>query len=378
MCDDLYSSDSLVEMVEDWSQLPADPLVSVWMITYNHEAYIQKALDSILMQQVNFPYEIVIGEDKSTDSTRDIVCELQRRYPEKIRLRLAKENFFSKGVNPTIGVLQLCRGRYIAMCEGDDFWTDPQKLKKQVDFLEAHPECSLCFHNVFELYPDGSMVPRKAQTNENATMMYCYSDLLKQNFIATCSLVFRAPKCMMSLSMVLTRLRFVDWALSLYLSKYGSIAYIDEIMGVYRLHAGGVCTAVSMGERHANAVRFLSMVLHDHDMNDGQRDREIITAICARAIDTLVYLGEKRNSTEIGILDMITETITACPDAWPIFLSELTKRFAREYSMAVNTIDKYRLSNCYRIGCFICKPWTLFSKRQADIQPKGRRKEFIC
>ena len=111
--------DNLVDKVEDWSRLPVEPLVSVYMITYNHEKFIAQALDGILMQEVDFPYEIVIGEDKSTDRTRAVVCEYQRRHPDKIRLHLSRENLFRQKL-AGLGPLAACRGKYIAMCEGDD------------------------------------------------------------------------------------------------------------------------------------------------------------------------------------------------------------------------------------------------------------------
>ena len=136
--------DNLVDKVEDWSRLPVEPLVSVYMITYNHEKFIAQALDGILMQEVDFPYEIVIGEDKSTDRTRAVVCEYQRRHPDKIRLHLSRENLFRQKL-AGLGPLAACRGKYIAMCEGDDYWTDPQKLQKQVAVLEAEPEVSFVF-----------------------------------------------------------------------------------------------------------------------------------------------------------------------------------------------------------------------------------------
>jgi len=116
------------------------------MITYNHETYIREAIDSVLMQQVNFPYEIVIGEDHSTDATRTIVRDYQRRHPDKIRLRLSRENLYSRKLDPGTATHCACRGKYIALLEGDDYWTDPLKLQKQVDFMEAHTTCTYCGH----------------------------------------------------------------------------------------------------------------------------------------------------------------------------------------------------------------------------------------
>lgn len=107
--------------------------VSVLMITYNHEKFIAQAIDSILMQQVNFDYEIVIGEDCSTDGTRAIVIQYQKEYPDKIRLLLPEENL---GMHKNfVQTFRACQGEYIALLEGDDYWTSPRKLQKQVDFF---------------------------------------------------------------------------------------------------------------------------------------------------------------------------------------------------------------------------------------------------
>ncbi len=115
-----------------------DPLVSVHMITYNHEPYIAQAIEGVLMQQTDFPFELVIGEDCSTDRTREIALEFQKKYPETIRVITGERN-----VGPSANELRTdaaCRGRYVAYCEGDDYWHHPHKLQKQTDYLEAHPE----------------------------------------------------------------------------------------------------------------------------------------------------------------------------------------------------------------------------------------------
>ena len=130
------------------------PKVSVLLITYNHEKLIGQALDSILMQKTTFPTEVVIGEDCSTDSTRDIVRAYSERYPETIRAILPEVN--QGPFQNVIRTLNECRGEYIAAIEGDDYWTDPGKLQLQVDFLDAHPECSSSFHKVLKVFDDGS------------------------------------------------------------------------------------------------------------------------------------------------------------------------------------------------------------------------------
>ena len=122
--------------ISDQAVLSKNPLVSVKMITYNHEPYIAQAIEGVLMQKTDFPIELIIGEDCSTDSTREIVLDYQKKYPDIIRVVTSEYNvgMIKNGLRTT----KSCRGKYIAFCEGDDYWTDPYKLQKQVDFLEAN------------------------------------------------------------------------------------------------------------------------------------------------------------------------------------------------------------------------------------------------
>lgn len=119
------------------------PLVSIKMITYNHAAFIGQAIESVLQQKTTFPFELVIGEDCSTDGTREAVFEYQKKNPDIIRVITSDRNVGMK--NNGLRTLNACRGKYIAFCEGDDYWQSPHKLQKQVDYLERHPECGLVF-----------------------------------------------------------------------------------------------------------------------------------------------------------------------------------------------------------------------------------------
>ncbi len=123
------------------------PLVSVRLVTYNHEKWIAQCLESILMQRTDFPFEVIVGEDCSTDGTLEIVLAYAERHPDKIRVLPAEANLGA--MTNSYRVQQACRGKYHAMIEGDDYWIDPLKLQKQVDFMEANPDMTLCFHNVF-------------------------------------------------------------------------------------------------------------------------------------------------------------------------------------------------------------------------------------
>lgn len=127
--------------------------VSVLCITYNQRDYIEQAINSFLMQKTNFDYEILIHDDASTDGTTDIVRKYEKMYPDKIKAIVQKENQYSKNIPITNTYLApIARGRYFAICEGDDYWNDPNKLQKQYDYMNSHKECSLCIHDSYVLY----------------------------------------------------------------------------------------------------------------------------------------------------------------------------------------------------------------------------------
>lgn len=135
------------EIMENWPKEWDSPLVSVRCITYNHEPYIAQALDGFLNQETTFPFEIIVHDDASTDKTADIIREYEAKYPKIIKPIYEIENQFSK-YDGSLGRIMknACKGKYFAYCEGDDYWTDPNKLQMQIDWLESHPDYAMCFH----------------------------------------------------------------------------------------------------------------------------------------------------------------------------------------------------------------------------------------
>jgi len=209
-------------------------MVSVFMITYNHEKYIKKAIDGILMQKVNFSYEIIIGEDCSQDNTRSILNEYFKKYPSKIKLLLHEKNI---GMHENVNaVWRECRGKYIASCEGDDYWIDPNKLQKQVNFLERHPQYIGTAHKIQVIDDKGKFL--NIQTPFNFKKKdYTLADAKKGLYpgqIAT--LVFRNilkhnPIDFQSLAECNAS---GDIKLIVFLSLFGKIYCFDDIMSYYR------------------------------------------------------------------------------------------------------------------------------------------------
>ncbi len=222
---------------------------SVSLITYNHAPYISQAIESVLAQQTNFDFELLIGEDDSNDGTRAIVTDYRSRYPERVRLLLntRRDVVYVRG-RPTgqgnfANNLRNTRGQFVALLDGDDYWTSPQKLQKQVDFLEANPDCALCFHNVRVVEQNSSSESALFHT-EPMRPRYGIEDLLNGNFMQTCSVVFRAG-LFSDFPPWFFKCRMADWPLHVLNAQHGWIGYLDEVMGVYRRHAGGLWSGQS-------------------------------------------------------------------------------------------------------------------------------------
>ena len=215
----------------------SSPLLSVMVITYNHEYYIRAALNSILQQQVNFPIEVVVGEDCSTDGTRAILREYETRYPTVIRLLLRERNL---GVSHNWeNTLQECRGKYIALLEGDDYWTAPHKLQQQVDFLEAHSDYSLCFHNARVIY-ENAQPPRVSHPmTKHAHSTFTLDDVTRDWSIATATVVFRS-ELLREIPAWVHESVVVDLPVFALLTSRGRVNYLPEEMSVYRVNSGSV------------------------------------------------------------------------------------------------------------------------------------------
>jgi glycosyltransferase involved in cell wall biosynthesis len=211
--------------------------VSVLVTTYNHEKYIARALDSVLMQKTNFEYEIIIGEDRSTDQTRSIVLDFQRWNPGKIRLVLPQETLGVGGNRVFAQTFELAKGEYVALLDGDDYWTSPKKLQKQVEFLDLHPDCALCFHNALRIYEDGSRAALPCNFSGQKPISVL-EDIVQSNFIGGCTPMLRKDVTG-HLPEWYYNLPHGDWSLYILCAQHGKIGYIDEILGIYRIHNQG-------------------------------------------------------------------------------------------------------------------------------------------
>lgn len=212
------------------------PKVSVVMITYNHERFIEQAVRSVLMQKAEFNYDIVIGEDCSTDRTRDILLQLQRQYPDRIKLLLQPQNI---GMLPNfVATLNQAEGEYIALLEGDDYWIDPYKLMKQVEFLKNNPDYVLICNNAVLFHQAAGRVSGLVQ---NAVQPFDFDtrNLMLSNPCPTLTVMFKNGLVNQFPSIYFEGTGG-DRRLYLLISQFGKCRFIPEITGVYRVHSSSV------------------------------------------------------------------------------------------------------------------------------------------
>jgi glycosyltransferase involved in cell wall biosynthesis len=223
-----------------------DILVTVICITYNHRPFIADALESVCAQRTTFPFEVIVHDDASTDGTADIVRRHAARHPTIVRPVLQETNLWSQGVNPvTTCVWPRVRGTFVALCDGDDYWTDPFKLAKQVDFLTRQPGFGGCFHPVTVVHDDRSQPTSEWPTAEALPDLFAgrpleLDDLLLTNVIHAPSVMYRWRFRDQAYAGDLSKLLMpFDWFLHLQHAARGPIGMLPEVMAVYRRHAGG-------------------------------------------------------------------------------------------------------------------------------------------
>ena len=279
--------------------------VSIVCVTYNQESYIRETIDSFLMQETDAKYQIVISDDRSTDSTRDIILEYALKYPDIFKVNLQDSNV---GVARNFkDALMLADGEYVALCEGDDFWTDNKKLQRQVDFLDTHKDYSLCFHPVRVFFENGEEKDSVHPSRTDAKA-FTLQNLLKENFIQTNSVMYRRR----DYSKIPTNILPIDWYLHLYHAEIGSIGFINKVMSAYRRHPNGIWWNAyndiekiwsKYGEPHLALYSEILKIYPDYSKyvvaNISTALEGVITADTERTLDVLTVL-KKMPSSHLG------------------------------------------------------------------------------
>ena len=216
-------------------------MVPVLCTTYNQKKYISTCLDSLVNQKTTFPYEIIVRDDASTDGTSDIVREYCKRYPEKIVPLILEENYFQRGLSNLSfeKMFRMSKGKYIALCEGDDFWTDENKLQKQVDFMEEHPDYSICGHASYFATESGMFLNNRFFRLNSGSKDLSVEEILSNWVLSTSSMFYR-KSCQQDITIPFQGTCINgDIALMTYLALKGKVYYLDELMSAYRMSSNG-------------------------------------------------------------------------------------------------------------------------------------------
>ena len=229
-----------------FAEVKSNPLVSIACITFNHESYIRQCLDGFIMQKTNFAYEIVIHDDASTDKTQEIILEYCSKHPKLFRPIFQKDNKYKEGKGILARfVFPECRGKYIALCEGDDYWTDPLKLQKQVEFLENNSGFVMCSHRNSRYYQHES---RHEHNPKGENQVYTLDMLLNGEWLFnTLTVLFKREA--LDVEKLIKTKNNKDLTLFYYILSKGNGYYLNDEMAVYRIHNDGVWSGVNDEEK---------------------------------------------------------------------------------------------------------------------------------
>jgi glycosyltransferase involved in cell wall biosynthesis len=224
--------------------------VTVLLLTYNHRDFIAQSIESVLKQRTGFSWELTIFDDCSTDGTREIVQHYAAENPDRVTAVLAEANGQSSAA--WLSAFASTSSQYVAILEGDDYWTSAEKLQKQVDFLDAHPACSMAFHNVRVIH-EGTRIEPYEFNPAHQKRMTGVEDLLDANYIATCSAMYRAG-VVREFPDQLMNLVASDWAFHLLHAEHGVIGYLPDTLGAYRVREAGSWTGLNHERKLENAL----------------------------------------------------------------------------------------------------------------------------
>ena len=257
-------------------------MLSVLMITYNHEKYMRDALDSILKQKLSFDFEIVVGEGCSTDNTRGVLITYKENHPNYFNLILHDKNI--GGIQNQIQTTQACKGKYIAIIEGDDYWTDPLKLQKQVDFLESHSDYSICFHPV-EIFDQENNKLIEDNITRKVIDTTDIKELAKGNYIHTPSVMLRNDFVIPSW---FAKCPIGDWTLYMIAVRDKKIKRLDDVMAVYRVHDQSMWSLKTNEHRILSTLKSIKLLIKSDEVG-----HEIKTILKRHAFNLKHKLPEK-------------------------------------------------------------------------------------
>ncbi len=320
-------------------------VVSVCSLAFNHEKYIARAIEGFLMQKTTFPIEIIIHDDASTDRTASIIKEFYERFPDLIVPIFQTENQYSKGIRPSATfVWPRARGKYIALCEGDDYWTDPMKLQKQVDFLEANEDYVLCCHDAMTIDEEKGVISKSYHNKppRQNTPYYTVEDFIMNptNFIPTASIVFRKEALYKNTEWD-SGINLGDIFLIVSLcshSQNNKIKFINEVMSVYRIHKNSVYMGMSDVEKSLASI-FARIRISRYFLQHKESFDFWLERIIRNLIETNIESSNK-NRELIKEISALTHETPRAPSGKKI-INKLNYKSYRDLSLTIkNNVTK--------------------------------------
>ena len=283
-------------------------VVSVICLAYNHEEYIEDALKGFAMQETQFPFEVIVHDDASTDGTANIIKKYEKKYPDLIKAIYQSNNQFSQKVSILrTFVYPIIRGNYIAFCEGDDYWTDPHKLQKQIEILNKHPEINACAHKTMILYdnkPEGYIAPR------NIDCIIPVEDVIYGGggFFSTNSMVYRTTSIINVSPM--QKIIQLDYVNQIQGALYNGIIYLDDCMSAYRKLIKNSWTSrmsadIEKQKRHMERIEEMLYVLDDY--TDKKYTNIINKKIRRNRFDLLETVGDYKSMLQKQYRDLLRD-----------------------------------------------------------------------
>jgi glycosyltransferase involved in cell wall biosynthesis len=271
--------------------------VSVCCQAYNHKDYISKCLDGFIMQKTNFKFEVLVHDDASTDGTAEILKQYESQYPNLFRNVYQTENQFNKQNTLTNILFKMAKGKYIALCEGDDYWTDPYKLQKQVDFLEANEEYSGSYHDTQVIYEGNDKIQPHLFRKILPAIITAEDTISNLSSFHTTSFVFR--KSMLLLPEFINNVVSGDMALFSIIAASGNLGKVDGTMSVYRKHNDGITASASVTSNyHEKRIQLMHHLDKFHKYKYHQKVKKVIS----------YHKSEiKKNKKAIGGLGLIKD-----------------------------------------------------------------------
>lgn len=267
-------------------------LVSVICTAYNHEKYIRKALESFVSQKTTFDYEVLVNDDASTDNTSSIIREYEERYPSIIRAFYQQSNMYSKGISVTRFLLSNARGKYFAICEGDDYWIDCDKLQKQVDFMEMHPQVSLCIHNWISVSEEGKMIEKHIISKQSDFLSTREVILGGGGFCATNSIMSRL--CFVKNPPSFFNNLTLDYTMQIYFASCGDIYCFSDCMSAYRVGTTGSWSNRMRANipEHVKMLNRINKMLNEYnEWSDGRYFREVESIVSDNNYEIAIESG---------------------------------------------------------------------------------------